>query len=55
MPWRKPSDIFKSKHGGILKPGEYYDPETSKFDQAYGALVSELMLQQTQYAPLNHT
>jgi A/G-specific adenine glycosylase len=48
MPWRVPSESYKAKHAAKLQVGEYYDPETSKFDQAYGALVSELMLQQTQ-------
>ena len=51
MPWRVPSESYKAKHAAKLQVGEYYDPETSKFDQAYGALVSELMLQQTQYGP----
>lgn len=49
MPWRKPSDQYKAKFGHKLVEGEYYDEKTSAFDQSYGALVSELMLQQTQY------
>jgi adenine-specific DNA glycosylase len=53
MPWRKPSDAYYAKFAAKLKEGEYYDPQTSAFDQAYGALVSELMLQQTQYATSN--
>ena len=48
MPWRKPSDLYGLKYGTNLKEGEYYDEEKSGFSQAYGALVSELMLQQTQ-------
>lgn len=49
MPWRKPSDVYKAKYFSKLKEGEFYDDKTTSFDQAYGALVSELMLQQTQY------
>lgn len=49
MPWRKPSDKYKSVHWSELKEGEFYDEEKSQFSQEYGALVSELMLQQTQY------
>lgn len=47
LPWRKPSEKFvETSEEGKRRQEEW---EEKEWDHAYGVLVSELMLQQTQY------
>jgi len=53
LPWRKPSPAFLAQHADkSFSPTEIYCAD-SPYDHAYAVLVSELMLQQTQYEYLH--
>lgn len=57
MPWRKPSDNYlnylKSK-GLSINENESYLKDSDVNSHAYAVLVSEIMLQQTQYVLIKY-